>query len=228
MQFHKPTQYSGDKFDEFEGGEDPASHHARGARHRPRRSWTARARHGRPDASSNASSPTPTSTASTRWPNSGRARARRACPARSGASTCCGVLIRQDPEGTSYLFQRGTEVLATIDAVVAGAPMPDRAGRDHRARRPDPARAVPRRLRDRARPGGRVLPHHGGGCTSVADDVDPISPERATELTTRALRFTHHRRGVRLGCARLYRAGNLDWIQAPVEPPAEGSRARDL
>ena len=34
------------------------------------------------------------------------------------------VLIRQDPAGIALLFQRGTEVLSTIDPVIAGAPLP--------------------------------------------------------------------------------------------------------
>ncbi|WP_433862119.1 hypothetical protein [Streptomyces sp. L7] len=39
------------------------------------------------------------------------------------------LLIRQDAEGTALLYQRGTEVIASIDPVVAGAPTPAGPGR---------------------------------------------------------------------------------------------------
>ena len=99
------------------------------------------------------------------------------------------LLIRQDPTGTSFLFQRGTEVSATIDPVVAGAPTP--TGPDEIVALADDI------LRgifagdfgialDRAAAFCRVM---AAGATSVADDSDATEPERTTELTTRALRF---------------------------------------
>ncbi len=47
------------------------------------------------------------------------------------------------------------------------------------------------------------------GCTSVADDADAASPERASELTTRALRFSTTAAEF-TSCARLWRSGTLD------------------
>jgi hypothetical protein len=47
------------------------------------------------------------------------------------------------------------------------------------------------------------------GAGSVADDQDAASPERATELTTRALRLTTTADEL-AGCARLARADALE------------------
>jgi hypothetical protein len=47
------------------------------------------------------------------------------------------------------------------------------------------------------------------GCTSVADDQELSNPARASELTTRALRFSTTAEEF-TACARLYRAGSLD------------------
>lgn len=99
------------------------------------------------------------------------------------------VMIRQDPEGVALLFQRGTEVLATIDPIVAGAPTPagpqevlDLADRILRGVfEGDFAHAL-----ERAAAFCRV---EAAGATSIADDQEAVSPERATELTTRASRL---------------------------------------
>ena len=47
------------------------------------------------------------------------------------------------------------------------------------------------------------------GCTSVADDLDATTPERASELTRRALRLSTTA-GELMSCARLWRLGALD------------------
>jgi hypothetical protein len=47
------------------------------------------------------------------------------------------------------------------------------------------------------------------GALSVADDQDAASPERASELTTRALRLTTTADEL-AWCARMFRAGTLD------------------
>jgi hypothetical protein len=119
------------------------------------------------------------------------------------------LLIRQDPAGTSYLFQRGAEVLTTIDTLVAGAPLPTgpdeiTALADQILRglfRGDFAIAL-----DRAAAFSRV---EAAGCASVADDADVTNSERATELTTRSLRFTQLAEEF-TACARLHRAGSLE------------------
>ncbi len=117
--------------------------------------------------------------------------------------------IRQDPDGVSLLFQRGTEVLATADAAVAGAPSP--AG-------PDEVVALADALLrgafsgdlglalDRAAAFSRLV---ASGAADVADDQEAASPERATLLTTRALRFSAIADEL-ARCARLARDEALD------------------
>ena len=207
-EFHKPTKFSGSKFEAFKGGEDPAqisrvAHETaqRAARpgaqrpgsggRRPSRRVHRRARHRRASPSCGPG-PTPKSLPGALW-----------------RIYLLRLLIRQDPEGTAFLFQRGTEVIATIDPVVAGASMPT-----------GPAEIIEladRILRgvfegdfavalDRAAAFCRVT---AAGCTSVADDLDATEPERASELTTRALRFTKTAEEL-TSCARLWRHESLD------------------
>ena len=205
--FHKPTQYSGDKFDEFEGGEDPAQ--ILRVAHDTAHALVDRAR-GTDDpqvierlvAYTDANG---IDALAELWARSSP----RSLPGALWRIYLIRVLIRQDSTGTSYLFQRGTEVLTTIDAVVAGAPMPTgpdeiTALADQILRglfRGDFAVAL-----DRAAAFCRIL---AAGCTSVADDTDPTNPERATELTTRADRLALTADEF-AACGRLYRAGNLE------------------
>jgi hypothetical protein len=206
-QFHKPTQYSNEKFDEFVGGDDPAV--IRQLAHDTAAALVSRARetddesvidrlvaytdeHGL-DALADL------------WARSSP----RSLPGALWRIYLVRLLIRQDPDGTSYLFQRGAEVLTTIDTLVAGAPLPTgpdeiMALADEILRglfRGDFATAL-----DRAAAFSRV---EAAGCTSVADDADVTSPERATELTTRALRFTQLAEEF-TSCARLHRSGSLE------------------
>ena len=206
-EFHKPTQYSGDKFDTYEGGEDPAQ--------------IMRLAHDTAAALVNRARETDDPAVIDRlvaYTDEHGLDALAELWARSSPKSLPGALwriylmrlvIRQDPEGTSYLFQRGTEVLTTIDAIVAGAPMPtgpdeitDLADQILRGLfRGDFATAL-----DRAAAFCRVT---AAGCTSVADDLDTTTPERATELTTRALRFTQTAEEF-TACARLHRSGSLE------------------
>jgi hypothetical protein len=206
-EFHKPTQYSGDKFDTFEGGDDPAQ--------------ILRLAHDTAHALVNRARETDDPAVIERlvaYTDEHGIDALAELWARSSARSLPGalwriylmrLLIRQDPEGTSYLFQRGTDVLGTIDALVAGAPMP--TGPDEIT---DLADQILRGLfrgdfsvaLDRAAAFCRVA---SAGCTSVADDVETTNPDRATELTARALRFTQTAEEF-TACARLHRAGSLD------------------
>jgi hypothetical protein len=119
------------------------------------------------------------------------------------------VLIRQTPELTSSFFQRGTEVLGTIDAMVAGASTPtgpaevqELADRIlHGLFRGDFAVAL-----ERAAAFCRVT---AAGATSFADDYEALNPERSTDLTSRALRLTQTAEELTTE-ARLWRAGSLD------------------
>ena len=206
-EFHKPTQYSGDKFDTYEGGEDPASIHR--AAHDTAHALIERARESDDDAIVDRL---------VSYTDRHGVDALAELWARSGPKTLPGalwriylvrVLIRQAPDDTSYLFQRGTEELGTIDAVVAGAEMPtgpeeitELADRILRGLfRGDFATAL-----DRAAAFCRVM---SAGATSVADDVDAITPERASELTTRALRLSVTGQEL-TAAARLYRSGLLE------------------
>ena len=107
------------------------------------------------------------------------------------------------------MIERGAEVLPTIDAAVAGAPAP--TGPDEITELAD---QILRGLfrgdfgvaLDRAASFARIL---AAGCTSVADDSEPIDPDRASELTTRAARLALTAEEF-TACARLYRAGSLD------------------
>jgi hypothetical protein len=206
-EFHKPTQYSGDKFDTYEGGQDPAQ--ILRVAHDSAHALVARARETTDPA---------VVERLVAYTDENGVDALSELWARSSAKSLPGalwriyllrLLIRQDADGTAYLFQRGTEVLGTIDAAVAGAPMPtgpdeitDLADEILRGVfRGDFATAL-----DRAAAFCRIT---SAGCVSVADDVDIVTPERATELTRRALRLTLT--GDELSaCARLDRAGNLD------------------
>ncbi len=119
------------------------------------------------------------------------------------------VLIRQDPVSTSFYFERGVSVSGTIDPVVAGAEAP--TGPDEITTLADEilrgifegdfAVAL-----DRAAAFCRVT---GAGCTSVADDLEPTEPERSTELTRRALRYSSIASEL-TSCARLWRSESLD------------------
>ena len=119
------------------------------------------------------------------------------------------VLIRQTPELTSSFYQRGTEVLRTIDSMVAGASAPtgpaevqELADRIlHGLFRGDFAVAL-----ERAAAFCRVT---AAGATSFADDYEALNPERSTELTSRALRLTQTAEELTVE-ARLWRAGSLD------------------
>lgn len=205
--FHKPTQYSGDKFDTFEGGEDPAQ--IMRVAHDTAQALLSRARDSDdPEVIQRLVAYTDANgidALAELWARSSA----RSLPGALWRIYLIRVLIRQDATGTSFLFQRGLDMLPTIDALVAGAPMPTGPGEitalaDQILRglfRGDFAIAL-----DRAASFTRIL---AAGCTSAADDAEPTDPERATELTTRADRlaltadeFT--------ACARLYRAGNLE------------------
>jgi len=205
-EFHKPTQYSGDKFDTFVGGEDPAQ--VSRIAHETAQALLRRVRNN------------PESEIVERLvaftDNNGIdavaelwARAHpRSLPGALWRIYLVRELVRQDAEGSSFLFQRGSVAASNIDPVVAGAPTPTGP--------PEITGLADQILRglfagdfavalDRAAAFCRIM---GLGCTSVADDADATFPERATELTTRALRFSQTAAEF-TSCARLWRSGIL-------------------
>ena len=205
--FHKPTQYSGDKFDEYEGGEDPAQ--ILRVAHDTAHALVDRARETEDPAVIERlvayTDANGIDALAELWARSSP----RSLPGALWRIYLIRVLIRQDAAGTSLLFQRGLDILPTIDALVAGAPMP--TGPDEIT---DLADQILRGLfrgdfaiaLERAASFSRIL---AAGCTSLADDEEPINPDRATELTTRADRLALTAEEF-TACARLYRSGNLE------------------
>lgn len=118
-------------------------------------------------------------------------------------------MIRRDSAVVSLAFARGVERLASIDALVAGAPSP--AG-------PDELLAVADEILrgvfegdlglalDRAAAFARVT---ASGCTDLADDADQTEPERAATLTKRAGRLARLADELSVS-GRLWRDGVLD------------------
>ncbi len=205
--FRKPALFEGRQFEAFAGAQDPAA--VMRAAHETARALLARAREAAdPDVVERL----------VHYTDEHGIDALAELWARSGPHTLPGalwrlylvrVLIHQDPAGASLLFQRGTEVLSTIDALVAGAPTP--AGPAEMTELAD------RILRgvfdgdfalalDRAASFCRVT---AAGASSVADDQEGADPERASELTRRALRLTTTAEELAV-CARLARDGALE------------------
>ena len=205
--FHKPTQYSGDKFDEYEGGEDPAQ--ILRVAHDTAHALISRARQSDdPAVLERLVAYTDTNgldALAELWARSSP----RSLPGALWRIYLLRLVIRQDAAGTALAFQRGAEVLTTIDPMVAGAPNPTGPAEimelaDQILRglfRGDFAIAL-----DRAASFCRIL---AAGCTSLADDADTTEPQRATELTARAARLAQTADEFTV-CSRLYRAGNLE------------------
>jgi hypothetical protein len=206
-EFHKPTLFSGSKFESLHGADDPAE--LMRIAHETAQALLTRVR-ADPDARVVDRLVAFTDehgidAIAELWSRSSA----RSLPGALWRIYLLRVLIRQDPEGTSYLFQRGAEITTTIDTVVAGAPMPT-----------GPAEIT--ELADRILRGlfegdfGIALDRAGAfcrvtsaGCTSVADDLDATEPERSSELTRRALRFSQTAQELS-GCARLWRDDSLE------------------
>jgi hypothetical protein len=205
--FHKPTLFTSGMFEAFLGGEDPAQ--ISRVAHETAQALLARVRENpEPEVVDRLVAFTDAhgiDAIAELWSRSPA----KSLPGALWRIYLLRLLIRQDAEGTAYLYQRGTEVLRSIDAVVAGAPSPagpaeitELADRILRGLfEGDFAGAL-----DRAAAFCRVA---ASGAASVADDREVLDPQRATELTTRALRFTRTAEEL-TACARLWRSGSLD------------------
>ncbi len=119
------------------------------------------------------------------------------------------TVIRDAPDEASFFYQRGVDAAATIDPVVAGAEAPT-----------GPTEIVT--LADQIVRGafahdfGVALERAAAFCrlsavgsASIADDLESAAPERASELTARALRLSTFATDL-AGCARLWRSNSLD------------------
>ena len=206
-EFHKPTLFSGSKFESMLGGEDPAqisrvAHETAGAllsrvRERPdpvvvERLVAFTDENGIDAIAELWSRASPHSLPGALW-----------------SIYLLRALTRQDAEQSGFLYQRGSEAVESIDPVVAGATSPTgpaeiTALSDEILRglfQGDFAVAL-----DRAAAFCRLT---SLGAASLADDVEVASPERATALTTKALRLSRMAAEL-VACARLWRAGSLD------------------
>ncbi len=206
-EFNKPALFGGNEFDAFGGGDDPAA--ILRAAHDSASKLLARAR-GTDDPEVVDRLVTYTDehgldALAELWARSSP----HSLPGALWRIYLVRVLIRQDPDGVALLFQRGTEVLPTIDPVVAGAPLP--AGPAEITELADTilrgafegdfAIAL-----ERAAAFCRVS---AAGALSIADDQEVANPDRATELTTRAQRLITTADEL-MSCARLARADMLD------------------
>lgn len=206
-EFHKPTRFSGDWFEQHAGGDDPAG--VMRAAHDSARTLLARGREtDDPEVLRRLVAYTDEhgiDALAELWARSSP----RSLPGALWRIYLLRLLIRQDAAGTAYLYQRGTEVLDSIDPMVAGAQAP--TGPEEITELADQilrgvftgdfAIAL-----DRAAAFCRIM---AAGATSLADDAEATSPDNASELTRRAARFATT--GEELAeCARLYRADNLD------------------
>lgn len=205
--FHKPTQFSGSRFEEFEGGADPA--HISRVAHETAQALLSRVR-GNPDPEVIERLVAFTDeqgidAIAELWAQSSA----RSLPGALWRVYLMRTLIRQSPDAISFLFQRGTEVTFTIDHVVAGAPTPTGPAEivelaDQILRgmfQGDFAIAL-----DRAAAFCRLS---AAGATSVADDVENTEPERSTALTTQALRLSETAADL-TACSALWRMDSLD------------------
>jgi hypothetical protein len=205
--YHKPTKFSSGKFEEFVGGDDPAQ--LSRAAHETAHALLNRVRESEDEALVERV---------ITFTDSQGIDAIAELWSRSSAQSLPGALwriylmrtlIRQDATGTSQLYQRGIDVTATIDAVVAGARTP--TGPEEIL---DLSDQILRGLftgdfavaLDRAAAFSRVT---AAGAVDVANDSEPTEPERARQLTIKASRLADM--AVEFASAgRLWRAGRLD------------------
>lgn len=119
------------------------------------------------------------------------------------------TVIRQNPEEIAYLFERGTQLIGTIDQAVAGAEEPTGPAEIltlsdrilHGLYTGDFAVALER--------GAAFARLTAAGATSVADDSDVSAAERASALTTRAFRLAELAEDLSAAAA-LWRRESLD------------------
>lgn len=206
-EFHKPTLFSSNRFEAYHGGDDPAD--ISRVAHETANALLERVRE----------NPDPivierlvaytdehgVDAIAELWANASA----RSLPGALWRIYLLRALVKQDPEGTSLLYQRGVDVARTIDPLIAGGQAP--TGPEEISALAD---TILRGLfsgdfsiaLDRAGAFGRVM---SAGCASIADDMESTHPERSTDLTSRALRF-HQIAAELSSCARLWRAGQLD------------------
>jgi hypothetical protein len=118
------------------------------------------------------------------------------------------LMIHDDPHTAALLYERGRVEIPSADPVVAGAPTP--AGPDELV---DVIDSILRGLfqgdfavaLDRAAAFCRV---QASGASHLADDYEATEPDRASALTTRALRLADYATDL-AACAALWRRESL-------------------
>jgi hypothetical protein len=206
-EFHKPTKFPGKIFESFVGGIDPAE--SSRIAHETAMALLARVRvDPDPDVVERLVAYTDENGIDTIAELWSRATP-RSLPGALWRIYLLRLMIREDPHESSFLFQRGSEIIGTIDPVVAGASMP--TGPDEIITLADQilrgifegdfAVAL-----ERAAAFCRVS---AAGSASVADDSDAAEPARSAALTTRALRLSTLADELS-SCARLWRHESLD------------------
>ncbi|MCU1420190.1 DNA-directed RNA polymerase subunit beta [Mycetocola sp.] len=205
--FHKPTKFPGKIFESFVGGIDPAE--SSRIAHETAMALLARVRvDPDPDVVERLVAYTDEHGIDTIAELWSRATP-RSLPGALWRIYLLRLMIREDPHESSFLFQRGSEVIETIDPVVAGASMP--TGPDEIITLAD---QILRGIFDgdfavaleRAAAFCRVS---AAGSASVADDSDAAEPARSATLTTRALRLSTLADELS-SCAKLWRHESLD------------------
>jgi hypothetical protein len=206
-EFHKPTKFSGSKFEAMVGGDDPAQ--ISRIAHETAQALIARVRDSDDDGVVDRlvafADDHGIDAVAELWARSSP----RSLPGALWRIYLLRALIRQDPVTSSYLYQRGTELLATIDPVVAGATAPTgpaeiTALADEILRglfRGDFGVAL-----DRAAAFCRIT---STGAVSLADAAELTDPDRGTVMTTRSLRLSSTAEEL-TACARLWRNGSLE------------------
>lgn len=206
-QFHKPTKFSGSRFESMLGGEDPAqlsrvAHETAGA-------LLARVRDDPdPEVIERVVAYTDENGIDAIAELWSRASP-HSLPGALWRLYLLRALVRQDAELTSLIYQRGTELTAGVDQLVAGAPDP--AG-------PTEITALADEILRGVFTGDFAVALERAaafcrlasvGATSLADDTEVGSPERASALTTKASRLAHMA-GELMACATLWRTDSLD------------------
>lgn len=205
--FRRPALFGGGEFEAFAGGQDPAA--IMRAAHQSARMLLSRARETDDPAVVDRlvtyTDDHGIDALAELWARSSP----RSLPGALWRIYLVRVLIRQDPEGVALLFQRGTEVLATIDPVVAGTPLP--AGPQEITALADEILrgAFDGDLSDALQRAAAFCRVTAAGAVSVANDQEAANPERASELTTRAQRLSITADEL-MECARLSRDDALD------------------
>jgi hypothetical protein len=205
--FHRPTQFSGHEFEAFQGGDDPAVMHR--VAHESAGALLARVRQDpSPEILDRLVAFTDANgidALAELWASASP----HSLPGALWRIYLMRAVIRQNPDDITYLFERGTQVTSTIDQVVAGAPAP--ASPEEILELADQilrgvfvgdfALALDR--------GAAFCRLAAAGATDVADALDLTEPDRAGELTRRALRLSELAVDL-TACAALWRDGSLD------------------